>query len=212
MAVRFVASFSFFFYRPYCTLRDSSREILWTEAQLLSSLSSMDNAKTKGWGGGRGLASPFSLSRQGFTTLRWHTRQNAYPGMLFHPFFFFLHRMTHRVKSPWKTFWSAVPKSTRQREGEGGTREGCPDVFLAIMWSICLLGCLRVHRSGLMHRKYPFAGSVLTQSWLPFPVFFPFFFFQRAEIAKTRIVAPIEFFNNSLNFKETNISLSIIYI
>lgn len=156
----------------------------------------MDNAKTKGRGGGRGLASPFSLSRQGFTTLRYTLERlprNALPSLLF-----FLHRMTHRVKSPWKTFSSAVPKSTRQREGEGGTREGCPDVFLAIMWSICLLGCLRVHRSGLMHRKYPFAGSVLTQSWLPFPVFFPFFFFQRAEIAKTRIVAPIEFFNNSL--------------
>lgn len=209
MAVRFVASFSFFFYRPYCTLRDSSREILWTEAQLLSSLSSMDNAKTKGRGEGRGLASPFSLSRQGFTTLRWHTRQNAYPGMLFHPFFFFF--------TGWLIVWKAREKRSRApsrnpRDNERGTREECPDVFLAIMWSICLLGCLRVHRSGLMHRKYPFAGSVLTQSWLPFPVFFPFFFFQRAEIAKTRIIAPIEFFNDSLNFKETNISLSIIYI
>lgn len=107
--------------------------------------------------------------------------------------------MTHRVKSPWKSVLERCPE-IRQREEKGGMREGCPDVFLAIMWSICLRVSTRMssHPSiGLNASKNPFAssGSCVDSIVIAFFRFLFFFFFFGDRKQKLQKHELLEFFN-----------------
>lgn len=103
--------------------------------------------------------------------------RNALPSL-----FLLFYRMTHRAKSPWKTFSSAgLPKPDNETE---------KGVFLAIMRSICLRLSTRMSSRPsirLNASKNPFAGSGPCVDSIAIAFFF-FSFQDRKEKLKAQIV------------------------
>ena len=163
--------------------RSLFREILWTEAAFtklkLRWIIDDDDDDDVNEGSS---SSPFSLSRRGFTTLRRHTRENAYApsfravGIPFQPFF--LADDSSRGK-PTETFLECYPVPTMRRKSATENRLRCFScdyvVHLSERFDWCLANTSIVRNAS----KNPFAPTYVDSIEID-PLFFFFFFASRS--------------------------------